>query len=104
MQNNPQLLVIMCADLVAYSRHMARDEVSTIAFLERSFARARRATMRFGGTLVKTTGDGWISLFPSVGNAVDCARLLHRQVRRQEKNPPSQFRIGLHLGEVRMVD
>ncbi|SPJ27736.1 adenylate/guanylate cyclase domain-containing protein [Falsiruegeria mediterranea] len=102
MQNNPQLLVIMCADLVAYSRHMARDEVSTIAFLERNFARARRATMRFGGTLVKTTGDGWISLFPSVGNAVDCARLLHRQVHRQEKTPPSLFRIGLHLGEVRM--
>lgn len=102
MQIKPQLLVIMCADLEAYSRHMAHDEVATIAFLERSFDRARRATMRFGGTLVKTTGDGWISLFPSVGNAVDCARLLQRQVCRQEVAPPSLFRIGLHLGEVRM--
>ncbi|MCF7700864.1 adenylate/guanylate cyclase domain-containing protein [Loktanella sp. M215] len=102
MPNKPQILVVMCADLEAYSRHMAHDEAATIDFVERSFARARRATMRFGGTLVKTTGDGWIALFPSVGNAVDCARLIQRQTHRQEAAPPSLFRIGLHLGEVRM--
>lgn len=102
MQNKPQLLAIMCADLEAYSRHMKLDEMATIAFIERSFARARRATMRFGGTLVKTTGDGWIALFPSVVNAVDCARLLQRQTKRQEAESPARFRIGLHLGEVRM--
>ncbi|MGV8989134.1 MAG: adenylate/guanylate cyclase domain-containing protein [Cypionkella sp.] len=102
MLNKPQLLAIMFADLEAYSRHMTRNEVATIAFMERSFDRARRASMRFGGTLVKTTGDGWIALFPSAGNAVDCARLLQRLTRRQEVAPPSLFRISIHLGEVRL--
>lgn len=92
----------MFADLEAYSWHMTRNEVATIAFMERSFERARRASMRFGGTLVKTTGDGWIALFASAGHAVNCARLLHRQTRRLEDDAPSQFRISVHLGEVRL--
>ncbi len=102
MLNKPQLLAIMYADLEAYSWHMTRNEVATIAFMERNFNRARRASMRFGGTLVKTTGDGWIALFSSPGQAVDCARLLQRQIRRLEVDPPSLFRISVHLGEVRM--
>lgn len=102
MLNKPQLLAIMFADLEAYSWHMTRNEVATIAFMERSFDRARRASMRFGGTLVKTTGDGWIALFPSAGQAVNCARLLHRQTCRLEVDPPSRFRISVHLGEVRL--
>lgn len=102
MLNRPQLLAILFADLEAYSWHMARNEVATIAFMQRSFDRARRASMRFGGTLVKTTGDGWIALFSSAGHAVDCARLVQRQTRRLEVDPPSLFRISVHLGEVRL--
>ena len=102
MLNKPQLLAILFADLEASSWHMARNEVATIAFMQRSFDRARRASMRFGGTLVKTTGDGWIALFSSAGHAVDCARLLQRQTRRLEVDPPSLFRISVHLGEVRL--
>ena len=102
MLNKPQLLAIMFADLEAYSWHMTRNEVATIAFMERSFDRARRASMRFGGTLVKTTGDGWIALFSSPNHAVNCARLLQRQTRRLEVDPPSLFRISVHLGEVRL--
>jgi class 3 adenylate cyclase/DNA-binding SARP family transcriptional activator len=104
MPNTPVLLAIMCADLEGYSLQMNRNEMATIAFVKRCFDRARRATLRFGGTLVKTTGDGWIALFPSATTAVDCARLLQNLIGRREPNRPSLFRIGIHLGEVHIED
>lgn len=104
MPNAPVLLAIMCADLEGYSVQMNQNEAATIAFVKRCFERARRATMRFGGNLVKTTGDGWIALFPSASNAVDCARTLQRLISKREPFPPSLFRIGIHLGDVRLED
>ena len=101
MSNNAPLVAILFADLENYSLLMNRDEGATIEFLERCLARARRASVRFGGQVFKTTGDGWISFFPSASGAVDCARTFQRLVARREPVASPQFRIAVHLGEVR---
>lgn len=101
MSKNAPLVAILVADLENYSLLMNDDEVATIAFVERCLSRARRASARFGGKVLKTTGDGWISFFPSASGAVDCARTFQRLFARREVAPPSQFRVAVHLGEVR---
>ena len=100
VSKNAPLVAILFADLENFSALMSRDEVETIAFVERCLSRARRATLRFGGVFLKTTGDGWISLFPSASGAVECARLFLRLTSHRETAPPSQFRVAVHLGEV----
>ncbi len=101
MVNNTPLAAIMVADLADFSGRMKRDEAATIAFVQRSFDRARRASIRFGGQVIKTTGDGWIAVFDSVTSAVDCANVLLRLIDRREAAPLSKFRIGINVGEVR---
>jgi class 3 adenylate cyclase/DNA-binding SARP family transcriptional activator len=104
MVNKTPLAAIMVADLADYSLHMKRDEATTIAFVQRSFDRARRASARFGGHVVKTTGDGWIAVFDSATSAVDCAHVLLKLIRHREAEPVSKFRIGINVGEIRYED
>ncbi|MDB5665698.1 adenylate/guanylate cyclase domain-containing protein [Cypionkella sp.] len=92
--------VILFADVVGYSRRMKSDEAGTISFVERAFARARRGSERFGGRVIKTTGDGWIALFDSVSGAVDCAVVLQRLSQRTIATSKLILRISVHLGEV----
>jgi class 3 adenylate cyclase/DNA-binding SARP family transcriptional activator len=104
MANKTPLAAIMVADLADYSLHMKRDEAATVAFIQRSFDRARRCSVRFGGYVVKTTGDGWIAVFDSATSAVDCSHVLLRHIHRAEGAPLSKFRIGINVGEVRYED
>jgi class 3 adenylate cyclase/DNA-binding SARP family transcriptional activator len=104
MVNKTPLAAILVADLADYSLHMRRDEATTIAFVQRSFDRARRGSVRFGGHVVKTTGDGWIAVFDSATSAVDCANVLLRLIDRREVAPISKFRIGINVGEIRHED
>ncbi len=101
MTNTRHLAAIVFVDLESYSFHMNRNEAATIAFMERSFARAKRCAQLLGGEVVETTGDGWIALFASAELAVDYARVMQRLTVRRESAPPSLFRIGIHLGDVR---
>lgn len=100
MPSTRHLAAIVFADLESYSFHINRNEAATIAFMERSFVRARRASERLGGEIVGTTGDGWIALFSSASSAVDFAHLMQRLTVRREPSAPSLFRIGVHLGDV----
>ncbi len=100
MVRNSPLAAILVADVVGYSRRMKFDETGTIALVERAFARARRGSARFGGKVVKTTGDGWIALFDSVSGAVECAVVLQRLAQRTVATSELTLRISVHVGEV----
>ncbi len=100
MFRNSPLAAILVADVVGYSRRMKFDETGTIALVERAFARARRGSGRFGGTVIKTMGDGWIALFDSVSGAVDCAVVLQRLAQRTVASSELTLRISVHVGEV----
>jgi len=59
----------------------------------------------YGGTEVKTMGDGFMTSFPSASGALECAIALQRafDARNKEQGPgnsePIQVRIGLNAGE-----
>jgi adenylate cyclase len=64
-----RLAAIVAADVVGYSRLMGQDEAGTLArlkVLRREIVHP--AVTRHGGTVVKTTGDGWLLEFPSAGS------------------------------------
>jgi len=60
----------------------------------------RRQLDRFGGREVKTTGDGFIAIFPSAASALRCAAETVAGVEPLA----IQVRVGVHTGEVEEVD
>jgi class 3 adenylate cyclase len=59
---------------------------------------AARLVERWGGRLVKTTGDGVLATFEGPGRAIGCATALRDELRAIGL----QLRAGLHIGEVEL--
>lgn len=92
-----KLAAIMAADIVGYSLLMAEDEASTYADLRIVFNDLINPTIaRHGGRTFKTTGDGFLAVFPSVNEAVDAAIAIQQGF----DNGPFELRIGINLGDV----
>ena len=69
-----RLAAIIAADVVGYSRLMGRDESGTLARLrEHRKQRFEPILDRFGGRIVKLTGDGALAEFPSAVGALSAA-------------------------------
>ncbi|MFQ5478851.1 MAG: adenylate/guanylate cyclase domain-containing protein [Candidatus Krumholzibacteriia bacterium] len=99
-----KLAALLSADVVGYSRLMARDEVATLKTLN-----AHRAVMgdlvgRYGGRVVNAVGDNLLAEFGSVVDAVACAIAIQDQLGARNADLPAEakmeFRIGVHLGDV----
>ena len=99
------LSAIMAADVVGYSRLMGANEVGTLAALNhrRTEVIEPRITSS-NGRIVKLTGDGMLSEFPSVVDAVECALDVQREMKSRNVEIPEdrriELRIGIHLGDV----
>ncbi|MBV8772111.1 MAG: hypothetical protein JO166_07260 [Deltaproteobacteria bacterium] len=100
-----RLAVILCADVVSYSRLMGIDEEGTLAAL----GAARRelidpSFVGHRGRIVRTTGDGFLVEFPSVVDAVRCALQIQRSMPEREleraEDRRLRLRIGVHMGDV----
>jgi adenylate cyclase len=100
-----RLAAIVAADVVGYSRLMGRDESGTVARLRQNRAeRFDPILARYGGRLVKLTGDGALVEF---GSAVDAlSAVIEFQQAMAEANSDQSadtvlvFRMGLHLGDL----
>ena len=105
MTETRKLAAILVADVVGYGRLASADEDRTLARL-----RGLRSDLldpaiaAHHGRIIKRTGDGIITEFRSVVDAVRCA--LEVQTGMVERNaglPPErriEFRVGIHLGDV----
>jgi adenylate cyclase len=100
-----RLAAILAADVVGYSRLMGRDESGTLARLrEHRTERLKPVLARYGGRLVKLTGDGALIEFTSAVDAL-AAAIEFQQVtahanREQTEDDAMAFRIGLHVGDL----
>ena len=69
-----KLVAVLAADVVGYSRLMGRDESGTLARLREHRSRRLEPTLaRYGGRLVKLTGDGALVEFASAVDALSAA-------------------------------
>jgi adenylate cyclase len=100
-----RLAAVLAADVAGYSRLMGVDEEGTLARLKA----LRRDLLdpkidQHRGRIVKTTGDGLLTEFASVIDAVRCAVDVQRNlaVYNSDVEPERRivFRIGINVGDI----
>ncbi|HEY8120858.1 MAG TPA: adenylate/guanylate cyclase domain-containing protein [Myxococcota bacterium] len=103
-----RLAAILSADVAGYSRLMADDEDATIRTLRAWREQVATLIAEHRGRLVDFTGDNFLAEFPSARDAVECALEIQRVLESRNVALPDarrmRFRIGAHLGDVRVED
>lgn len=105
VQIERKLAAIMLADIAGFSSLMERDESRTYrrlqAFRDQIVA---PKVAEYGGRVIKTTGDGFLAVFPSATASLGCGITIQRVNISQEaiKDEQERFhlRIGINLGDV----
>jgi class 3 adenylate cyclase len=96
-QADRTLVTVLFTDIVG-STERAREagDRRWAALLDAHDRLARELVDRFGGRLIKSTGDGVLAAFDRPGRAIRCATSLRDRVREIGV----EIRAGLHTGEV----
>jgi TolB-like protein/class 3 adenylate cyclase len=100
-----KLAAIVAADVVGYSRLMGRDESGTLARLRKNRSEHLEPVLaKYGGRLVKLTGDGALVEFGSAVDALSAAIEFQQAMAETNQDQPADtalvFRMGLHLGDL----
>jgi TolB-like protein/class 3 adenylate cyclase len=100
-----KLAAIVAADVVGYSRLMGRDESGTLARLRKNRSEHLNPVLtKYGGRLVKLTGDGALVEFGSAVDALSAAIEFQQAMAEangdQAEDTALVFRMGLHLGDL----
>jgi class 3 adenylate cyclase/ABC-type uncharacterized transport system substrate-binding protein len=100
MASSRRLAAILAADVAGYSRLMGADEEGTLARVKAALAElVDPAIAAHNGRIFKTMGDGFLTEFSSVVEAVRCAVAVQRAMAARAESD-IQFRIGIHVGDV----
>jgi class 3 adenylate cyclase/pimeloyl-ACP methyl ester carboxylesterase len=91
------LSTVLFTDIVSSTEQAERlGDRAWRALLDQHDRAAESAIARFGGRLVKTTGDGVLATFDGPSRGVTCARELMAALRPHDLH----IRAGVHTGEV----
>src|SRR6266508_746184 len=100
-----RLAAIIVGDIASYSRLMQADEEGThvrVKRIERDLIQP--SIVEHHGSLVKTTGDGFIAIFDSPVEAVRCSIVIQQNLVGRNAALPKhhwiEYRIGVNLGDV----
>jgi len=111
MRRNPdsKLAAIMFADIEGYAGSMEADQVETLKAVSGHFKSVVYPSVaRRLGRVLKTMGDGCMMEFDSAIPAVLCAIEIQKSVAKRNARlrrlPQLRFRIGVHVGEILVVD
>jgi pimeloyl-ACP methyl ester carboxylesterase len=100
-QSHRALRTVIFTDIVASTRHAAATgDERWRAVLQRFGEITVEHTQRFGGTVVKSTGDGYLTTFDGPTQAIRCAEAL----RAETETLGIQIRAGIHTGECELMD
>jgi adenylate cyclase len=103
-----KLAAILSADVVGYSRLMAEDEDGTVRRLTDYREEIAMLVRQHRGRVVDSPGDNLLAEFPAATDAVSCAVEVQGSLKVRNAPLPEdrrmEFRIGVHLGEVRVED
>src|SRR5262249_13045966 len=92
---------VLFTDIVASTQHAAATgDERWRAVLQRFGEITSELTERFGGTLVKSTGDGHLAPFEGPTQAIRCAEAL----RSEAEILGVEIRAGIHTGECELMD
>jgi len=97
MPQSRQLAAILFADMVGYTAMMHHDEKMALIKLHHFRKNLEETVKEFEGKIIQYYGDGSLIVFTNTVNAVNCAKKLQEDFR---KEPAVPARIGIHLGEI----
>jgi class 3 adenylate cyclase len=99
-QTQRALRTILFSDMVSSTqRAAAAGDERWRAVLQRTDDVTRLLTERFGGTVVKSTGDGHLATFEGPTQAIRCAEALHDEAEKFGVD----MRVGIHTGECELL-
>ena len=100
-QSHRALRTVLFTDMVASTQHAAATgDERWRAVLHRFGEITADLTERFGGTVVKSTGDGHLATFDGPTQAIRCAEAL----RADAETLGIEIRAGIHTGECELLD
>jgi pimeloyl-ACP methyl ester carboxylesterase len=100
-QSHRALRTVLFTDMVASTQHAAATgDERWRAVLQRFGEITADLTKRFGGTVVKSTGDGHLATFDGPTQAIRCAEAL----RVDTETLGIEIRAGIHTGECELLD
>jgi pimeloyl-ACP methyl ester carboxylesterase/class 3 adenylate cyclase len=100
-QSHRALRTVLFTDIVASTQHAAATgDERWRAVLHRFGEITADLTQRFGGTVVKSTGDGHLATFDGPTQAIRCAEAL----RADAEILGIELRVGIHTGECELLD
>ena len=100
-QSHRALRTVLFTDIVASTQHAAATgDERWRAVLQRVSEIAAEQTQQFGGTVVKSTGDGHLATFDGPTQAIRCAEALQTDA----ETLGVEIRIGIHTGECELLD
>ena len=100
-QSHRALRTVLFTDMVASTQHAAAaGDERWRAVLVRFGEMTAELAQRFGGTVVKSTGDGHLATFDGPTQAIRCAEALHTEA----ETLGIEIRAGIHTGECELLD
>jgi pimeloyl-ACP methyl ester carboxylesterase/class 3 adenylate cyclase len=100
-QSHRALRTVLFTDIVASTQHAATaGDERWRAVLQRFGEITAELTQQFGGTVVKSTGDGHLATFDGPTQAIRCAEAL----RAEAETLGIEIRAGIHTGECELLD
>jgi pimeloyl-ACP methyl ester carboxylesterase len=100
-QSHRALRSVLFTDMVASTqRAAAAGDERWRAVLHRFGEITAELTQRFGGTVIKSTGDGHLTTFDGPTQAICCAEAL----RADAETLGIEIRVGIHTGECELLD
>ncbi len=100
-----KLAAIVAADVAGYTRLMeANEEITLKNWWESRQTIIDPTIARYGGRIVKHTGDGFLAEFLTATEAVRCAIEMQKALAKRDiglnEQAPFLFRMGINLGEI----
>jgi pimeloyl-ACP methyl ester carboxylesterase len=100
-QSHRALRTVLFTDMVSSTQHAAATgDERWRAVLHRFGEITAELAERFGGTVVKSTGDGHLATFDGPTQAIRCAEAL----RADAETLDIEIRAGIHTGECELLD
>src|SRR6266404_8822487 len=97
MPTTRQLAAILFTDIEGYTAFMQQDEYNAIAMRNRHREILQKEHEQYNGRVIQYYGDGTLSVFQSVIEAVQCAVAMQQAFCRWPRVP---VRMGLHVGDI----
>jgi adenylate cyclase len=97
MPHSRQLAAIMFTDIVGYTALMGDDEQMAFELLDKNRLIQKPLIEQYGGKWIKELGDGVLSTFSTITDAVNCACSI---IKASAQIDGLKLRIGIHHAEV----